>query len=327
MSEFPKDLDFLAFDNFEEASRSVLDYLQNRLGFGLWMTTRTNLPHWIVLEARDRFYNVESGAVFKWADSFCARMVEGLGPNIVLDTSKNQVYASAEIGKQIPIGAYIGMPMRGDDGSLFGTLCAIDPNPQTLDIDSELPHIQLLARMLSTILGRELLLAERERELAQLRIDVNSDALTKLLNRNGWDLAVKREQARFDRYGSPIVLFMLDLNGLKKVNDTYGHRQGDEFIKSAADCLRSSVRGSDVVAKLGGDEFAIMAIECTPETADELFEKIRASFASKNIEVSIGKAVHEPGHSIIATLELADRMMYRSKENTRGLDNQTAGNA
>ena len=70
-------LDVKAYDNFEQASKAVLAFLHQRLGLSLWMVTRTEGENWIVLSVEDDFYQVESGAVFKWTDSFCSRMVQG----------------------------------------------------------------------------------------------------------------------------------------------------------------------------------------------------------------------------------------------------------
>ena len=82
-------LNVTAFKDFESASQAVLEYLQDRFGFALWMTTRTNEPHWIVLQSSDRAYGVTRGAVFRWADSFCSRMVQGLGPQIAVNAAED----------------------------------------------------------------------------------------------------------------------------------------------------------------------------------------------------------------------------------------------
>lgn len=312
-----KELDFSAFSSFEEASRAVLDYLQSRLGFGLWMTTRTALPHWIVLQAADQSYDVKKGDVFKWADSFCSRMVEGKGPHVALNVRDVPEYVAAEIGRQIPIGAYIGVPMQSDDGTLHGTLCAIDPSPQHIDVDGELPQIQLFARMLSSLLSAELELAAREREIVRIRENADHDGLTGLYNRRAWDQAIEREQVRFERYGSPIALFILDLDELKTTNDTQGHNQGDELLRATAECLMSVVRVSDVVARLGGDEFAVMAIECDRVTSDLLLDKLHDVFSEKGIAISIGRAIHEPGEPISDAISRADKDMYETKQRNR----------
>ena len=144
--------DFGQFKNFESASREVLAFLHKRLGFGLWMMTRTVGNDWIVLQVEDHYYNVQEGTVFNWCDSFCSRMVEGEGPQVAPNSDLVAVYKNAEIGRKVKIGAYIGVPIYQKDNTLFGTLCAIDPNPQSEDIHQELPLINLMGKMLATLL-------------------------------------------------------------------------------------------------------------------------------------------------------------------------------
>lgn len=310
-------LDFAAFSDFNNASKAVLAHLHERLGFGLWMTTRTSEPHWIVLNTEDHSYGVEPGSVFNWADSFCSRMVIGNGPHIAPNSVEVPAYASAKIGTQVPIGAYIGVPIHTCDGSLFGTLCAIDPAPQLVDVESELPKLQLFARLLGTIASHEIAGLECERRLELLRQEADTDALTGLLNRKGWEMYVSREESRAKRYGSPICILVLDLDELKTVNDTLGHPEGDKLLKATAHCLKSSVRDTDIVARLGGDEFAVMAIECSSAASDALHENVNEMLVSHGIKVSIGKAIHDPKSTIAETIVAADKAMYEMKREHR----------
>ena len=122
--------DIRPFPSFEIAAEATLRFLHSRLGLDLWMVTRTDNKDWIVLNALDQGYGVQKGSVFHWADSFCSRMTEGLGPRIAPDSDEIPVFREAPIGRQVKIGAYVGIPLTRGDGSLFGTLCAIDPDPQ-----------------------------------------------------------------------------------------------------------------------------------------------------------------------------------------------------
>ena len=118
MSDIPSNL--VPFESFEKASRSVLSLLHQRLGFDLWMMTRTDGQDWIVLQVEDHGYKVKEGSVFRWADSFCSQMVLGLGPRVAPCAQEIPTYAAAPIGQQVAIGAYIGVPIQNSDGSLFG---------------------------------------------------------------------------------------------------------------------------------------------------------------------------------------------------------------
>ena len=92
-----------AFANFQEAVQAVLESLHERLGFQLWMFTRVEGNDWIVLEAVDHGYGVTSGNVFHWSDSFCSRMVQGMGSRVAPNSRQIQAYLEAPIGQQVDI--------------------------------------------------------------------------------------------------------------------------------------------------------------------------------------------------------------------------------
>lgn len=141
---------------FESACREVLHYLRQRLDFDLFMITRTEGDDWTVLQCDDRRYGVSPGTVFRWADSFCSHMVKGDGPRIAPNSDLIPAYATAAIGRQVHIKAYIGIPLLHGDGSLFGTLCAIHPSTRPAALAAEQSLLEMLAERLSRILPQEL---------------------------------------------------------------------------------------------------------------------------------------------------------------------------
>ena len=301
------------FKDFESASQAVLSILHQRLGFGLWMVTRTEGNDWIVLSAENHGYNVEAGAVFRWSDSFCSRMVQGRGPQIAPDANCVEAYAEAPIGQQVPIGAYIGLPLTREDGSLFGTMCAIDPLPQPNALEAELPLLQTLARLLVTILEAELQALEQSRLLERVQKDAVTDPLTGLLNRRGWDQRLEHEEARARRYGSPACVFSVDLDDLKDTNDSAGHAAGDELLCSAARVLAEVTRLTDALARVGGDEFMVLAVETDAAAAHRLHERILAGLQAAGVNASVGYAMREPAANLIKAWKEADRRMYAIK--------------
>lgn len=303
----------LTTQDFESASKAALAFLRQRLGFGLWMVTRTQGDDWIVLQSEDHGYGVKPGTVFKWADSFCSEMVKGHGPRIAPDSDCVPAYAAAPIGRQVPIKAYIGVPLTSADGTLFGTLCAIDPARQPDAIVNEQDLVELLASMLGAILGAELKLLDETRRSERLAVEALVDPTTRLSNRRGWDELIAREEDRCRRYGHSAAVFVIDLDGLKQVNDTVGHAAGDALIASAADALREGARAADVVARLGGDEFGVIGVECSSEGAAALLARIRQAFAERGIRASIGLSLRDPSMSLSAAWEEADRRMYLEK--------------
>ncbi|MEA3298735.1 MAG: sensor domain-containing diguanylate cyclase [Pseudomonadota bacterium] len=308
----------IAFDNFETASRTVLAFLHQRFAFGLWMVTRTEGDDWIVLQALDRGYGVREGDVYRWADSFCSRMVEGQGPRLAPRAAAVPAYAAAPIGQRLAIGAYIGVPLVRPDGTLFGTLCAIDPREQPQLSDPDLELVELLANLLATLLAADLQAVEQQRLARYWKEASLTDALTGLANRRGWDLRLEEEEARARRYGGPVGVLVIDLDDLKEINDTQGHGEGDKLIRDSARIIGETLRTSDFAARIGGDEFAILAVESGAAHAAALAGRLEEALAADGIRASIGHAGRDPRQHLAKAWEAADQAMYAIKQERRG---------
>lgn len=299
--------------NFQDASRATLAFLHQRLGFALWMVTRTEGEDWIVLHAEDHGYGVAAGNVFRWADSFCSEMVKGNGPRIAHDSGDVAAYRDAAIGRKVPIQAYVGVPLTRSDGSLFGTLCAIDPVRQPETIAQEQGLIELLAALLSTVLQWELKATDEARRSERLALEAATDVLTGLSNRRAWNEWMAREEERSGRYGHPAAVLVMDIDGLKRINDSAGHAAGDALIVRTAQALRQAARQNDVVARLGGDEFAMLAIECDRAGAEALLARTRLALREAGVPASVGMAARDPANGLQAAWERADQAMYCDK--------------
>ncbi len=298
---------------FEDTTRTVLAFLRQRFGFDLWMLTRTEGDDWIVLHCEDHGYGMRPGTVLRWSDSFCKRMVAGQGPRVAPCAAQVPAYASAPIGQQVPIQAYVGLPLWLADGALFGTLCAIDPHEQPAVLQQEQPLLELLAQLLSAVLQLELHATEATRRAERLHIEALTDGLTGLYNRRAWQQLMAAEEERCRCYGVPAVIITLDLDDLKRINDTQGHAAGDRLIQRTAETLRQAVRTGDVVARLGGDEFGILCAACDRDTGESLQTRCQTALAAEGIRASIGHAARHPSHDLIAAWESADQRMYAMK--------------
>ncbi len=301
------------FKDFESASKAILDFLHKRLGFDLWMITRREGEDWIILQTEDHGYGVKPGSVFKWSDSFCSQMVLGKGPNIAPDSTMIAAYSGAPIGRVLKINAYIGLPLTRADGSLFGTLCAINPTTQPTALLDEQKFLELMTATLNTILQLELKLTGMTRRAELLAEESLTDPLTRLYNRRGWNKFIASEEERCRRYGHPATVMVIDIDELKQVNDKLGHSEGDNLIVRTATVLSQSARAQDVVARLGGDEFGIISVECDADSGKALLERIQKSLSSENIKASIGLASRHPAHGLEAALREADQNMYKVK--------------
>jgi diguanylate cyclase (GGDEF)-like protein/PAS domain S-box-containing protein len=159
-----------------------------------------------------------------------------------------------------------------------------------------------------------------ERLAAQLEQLSLEDELTDLYNRRGLDLLGSNAVARAAREGSPLCVLFLDLDGLKTINDGYGHAAGDTALVTAAAVLRATVRETDIVARIGGDEFAAILVGVSALEAEELCERVRqAAYASAPGEhpltVSIGVAELRQGEldTLDDLIASADRAMYAER--------------
>ena len=171
----------------------------------------------------------------------------------------------------------------------------------------------------------------RELERTQKRLDeveksADQDQLLPVLNRRAFVRELTRQISAIARYRTPASLIYFDLNHFSQVNDLHGHAGGDAALRHFADVLLANIRDSDIVGRLGGDEFGILLGHATQEQAhhkaDQLAEKLRASPVSwngKSIEVSFAYGAFElkPGDDADAAMARADEAMYAHKRSTR----------
>lgn len=306
-------MDAVSSSDFETSGRAVLAFLHRRMGFDLWMVTRTEGDDWIVLQSEDHGYGVEPGTVFQWADSFCSEMVKGNGPRIAPRSHDVPAYRDAPIGRQVQIKAYVGLPLTHKDGRLFGTLCAIHPSVQPASIVAEQELVELLGTLLSTILQAELNAVNEARNAERLQTEALTDALTNTYNRRGWDKFLASEEERCRRYGHPAAVLVIDLDELSLINDTQGHAAGDALIANAGSALRRAARSIDIVARLGGDEFGILSTECDRAGGEALLKRVQTALSNANVKASVGLAMRSPSGGIQGAWEAADQAMYEDK--------------
>lgn len=153
------------------------------------------------------------------------------------------------------------------------------------------------------------------------------DSLTGLYNRAYFQSALRKELALARRKQRPVSLVMIDIDHFKRVNDTYGHQMGDAVLQYVARTLKESCRESDVVARYGGEEMAVILTETSPEQALEVAERIRQSLAAQPfvkgerqiaVTASLGIATNTPERQEPESMiKAADEALYRSKEDGR----------
>jgi len=170
-------------------------------------------------------------------------------------------------------------------------------------------------------------LAASNQRLQQLAL---TDVLTELPNRRNANEQLDRQWAIAERSGRPLSCMMIDIDYFKNINDTHGHKVGDDVLKQVANILRSTARKQDMVCRLGGEEFLVICPDSDPEQAFQYAERLRQSIAAGNMNsagvdirltVSIGLANKKPELSNVEMLlQLADKRLYAAKNKGR---NQT----
>ena len=186
-----------------------------------------------------------------------------------------------------------------------------------------------LLAYLATVAGRE----QRYARDAAIRLS-RFDPLTGLYNRSFFFSVMDREIRRAVRIGRGFSLLMLDLDDLKPVNDTFGHQYGDRLLRAVTDVVQRSVRGTDIAARYGGDEFVVMLPDTDPSGAFVVAEKLRSDVANLALRadertvrtsVSIGLVAYgEDGTSIETLMASVDAAMYEAKRRGK---NQIVGYA
>jgi diguanylate cyclase (GGDEF)-like protein len=153
-----------------------------------------------------------------------------------------------------------------------------------------------------------------------------TDGLTGMQNRRYFDDALKEYLEEFRRIGKPVGLMILDLDHFKQVNDTHGHDVGDEVLRAVAKCLKDMTRYHDVVARLGGEEFAVVTPNMDAELLARFAERIRKAVATMSvlsgnvrlkITTSVGLAVWDRKETAEDFYRRADRQLYEAKRQGR----------
>ena len=176
---------------------------------------------------------------------------------------------------------------------------------------------------------------ERHRLLTEISELSLKDELTRLYNRRGFFALAEQHLKLAIRARQQLALFYADLDALKQINDRHGHGEGDRAIKDAADVLRSTFRGFDIQARIGGDEFVVLAIDIDAARAEIILRRLRDSLHLRStvpdrpyrLSLSTGLILHEAGDgtSIDQLLSCADAAMYtRKRDQRRGLESMVA---
>lgn len=299
---------------FDDAARAVLAYLRQHVPLGFWSVTRVENGRQSYLYLDDNVYDLAQGGSHPWEDSYCIWMVAGDAPAVAPDAQSVPAYRDAAVNAAAPIGAYAGAPILEPDGSLFGAICGLDPQRQGAKLAEIEPMLGLLSSLLNMVLAAERGQQQAHAATRRAMADAETDALTGLLNRRGWEAAAAAEQTRFTRLGDPTIVVMIDLDRLKDINDAAGHAAGDRYIIDAGRALGSALRPTDVLARLGGDEFGLILPGITEAAAEGRLGRLHAALDAAGVAGSVGWAPITIVSGFPSAVEAADEAMYAAKK-------------
>jgi diguanylate cyclase (GGDEF)-like protein len=171
-------------------------------------------------------------------------------------------------------------------------------------------------------------LNNQRRRLSQLTAEADQDVLTPCLNRRAFVREMSRILSFVERYGLPASLVYVDLDNFKEINDAHGHAAGDAALLHVCDVIKAHIRESDLLGRLGGDEFGLILAKATQREAeskaDLLAQLIKASpmvWNGKAIQMSFTTGAYEfrAGENPAETMARADRAMYERKQRRRAI--------
>jgi diguanylate cyclase (GGDEF)-like protein/putative nucleotidyltransferase with HDIG domain len=262
-----------------------------------------------------------SGENFRVLSSLKIRMGEGLC-GWVAENCKPIINGNPQVeagylpdpGKHAVLSSAIAVPLQGLSG-VVGVLAMYHSTPDAFTPD----HLRILLAVASKVA----LSVENALKYQQAESSATTDFLTGLPNARSLFVHLTQEVARCRRMKTSLAVMVCDIDGLKKINDSFGHLEGDKLLREFSSRLRDACRGYDYVARMGGDEFVVTAPGLTVEAAQEktirlnqaAIEAGRHTCGRDMITLSVGTAFcPEDGYDVEALLAEADRRMYSVKQ-------------
>jgi diguanylate cyclase (GGDEF)-like protein/putative nucleotidyltransferase with HDIG domain len=216
--------------------------------------------------------------------------------------------------KATPMASALAVPLEGLHG-IVGVLAMYHSNQDAFAPDD--------LRILLAVASKVALSVENALKYQQAESSATTDFLTGLPNARSLFVHLAQEVARCRRMKTSLAVMVCDIDGLKKVNDSYGHLEGDKLLREFSIRLKDACRGYDYVARMGGDEFVVTAPGLTPEAALEKAERLNQAAIEAGLQtcgrqvttLSVGASFcPEDGHDVEALLAEADRRMYAVKQ-------------
>ena len=318
--------------DLESLTRPLLEMLASVTGLESTYLTEIDLgqssQH--VLFARNvAGLQIPEGMTVEWSDTLCRRAID---EEIGYTDDVAALWGDSQAASELGIRSYLSSPVRTSTGSLYGTLCGASTEQKPAVAGAQ-QLIAFFAHLIAEQVEREQLLRQLQQANDELSRLALSGPLTGLPNRRALMLELTRLFSLSERAGHPVLIAFVDLDGFKAINDEHGHEAGDRLLTAMARQLSETLRGGDLLARFGGDEFVAVGMGPFPD-ADTLDGAV-AAFRQRLFEHSVlslpvgDKVIHYPGASVGAVavmpaevsveeaLNRADASMYAVKRQRR----------
>jgi len=300
------------FASLEEPIPALLASLQDFVPMRLWMVSRITGGRWTVIGAEDRSGQIKTGASFSSADPFYRYLAMSRHPCFREDASAAHDPAMPHEWAGMAIRAYIGYPLISHRKEVLATLCGIDEQRQPPFTLRQRRLVATSARTIGLLLTHSRSLHESRRFKRQLKPPAEIDQLTGLPNLLAWQNMIEKEQAVLMQHGENALVAIVEVQEPVQ-GDMISLPEWDKNALRDAALLKSQLRDSDTIARVGVNRYALLMRRVTEEQEQHLFEKIRRGFSEAGVAIAIGYAMLLPSGSLAEAVRMADIRMYNAK--------------
>jgi len=255
--------------------------------------------------------------------SMCAHALMSPGETLVLENLReDRRFRKNPFVTQGPrFNFYAGAPLVDSKGFALGTIAVFDQTARGFNAAQRTSLLDLSSLVVSCLENRQ-----KAKQLSQMAM---SDHLTGLPNRAHFERALNAELAHSRRTGERLTVFFMDLDGFKEINDSHGHAAGDQVLAEVAQRLMAQVRQEDMVARFGGDEFAVFVRQRAHDSTELLAQRIEQAvaapiFLTPSLRVSVGISIglatfHDASNTVASLIARADQSLYQLKKSRKKL--------
>lgn len=301
-----------SYKNLERASEHILKLLSEVIGVNTLFIAVNDGNTNFILKAFNRHEALtEAGSILPLFETYCGLVTLGAADSVIVpSTQQSPLTNYLGVTQQLGDTSFIGVPIMLKDQTVCGTICGLDNHGYAYserDVD--------LLKTMATFLGY----------VVELESIAFRDDLTEAFNRNFIHLYLTENwRNRFEA----VAFLFVDIDNFKALNDTYGHTVGDNILIETVKRIQRCVRKTDIVCRVGGDEFVVVIPEYGQTTTltrnvenvlAEFVNPIRTDKADIYASISIGVSMYpQDGQDVDQLLKNADDAMYRVKQNGKG---------